>query len=141
MLALKETQNKRRKIRKKKDNKALLSIFCHRIENNNNAESTSNTSPKRGQCNTRLHRPLTTSEETEIGEKLMEQISEQEKDKKKGWGVGGIDREFGVYVLISYSMISTKGNEIRRSDNMLKYSVLSCPWKFVMTSVLLIFNE
>lgn len=88
MLALKETQNKRRKIRKRKDNKALLSIFCHRIENNNNAESTSNTSPKRGQCNIRLHRPLTTSEETEIGEKLMEQISEQEKDKKKGgvWG-------------------------------------------------------
>lgn len=68
----------------------------------------------------------------------MEQSSEQEKDKKKG---GGDDREFGVDVLISYSMISANGDEIRRSDNMLKYSVLSCPWKVVMSSVLLIFNE
>lgn len=68
----------------------------------------------------------------------MEQSSEQEKDRKKG---GGVDREFGVYVLISYSMISANGNEIRRSDNMLKYSVLSCPWKVVMPSDLLIFNE
>lgn len=62
----------------------------------------------------------------------------KKKTKKR---VGGIDKEFGVYVLISYSMISANGNEIRRSDNMLKYSVLPCPWKFVMTSVLLIFNE